>query len=106
MSDPLVPIDNVVLIESKRGGISRTSSDSPSELKASPAVNIESQYTISDAALELPPNAGGDGDDAFASDPSVFDDAGLAKLYWPRKDYEGLHRFFPDFKWTVGEEKK
>jgi hypothetical protein len=30
----------------------------------------------------------------------------MRKFYWPRKDYEGIHRFFPDFKWTVGEEKK
>jgi hypothetical protein len=63
-------------------------------------------HAPSEEAYKLPPGAGGEGDDAFANDPSVFDDAEKAKMYWPRKDYEGLHRFFPDFKWTVSEEKK
>jgi ABC-type glycerol-3-phosphate transport system substrate-binding protein len=65
-----------------------------------------SGHSPSDEAYKLPSNAGGEGDDAFANDPSVFDDAEKAKLYWPRSDYEGLHRFFPDFKWTVSEEKR
>ena len=65
-----------------------------------------SGHSPSDEAYKLPQNAGGEGDDAFANDPSVFDDAEKAKLYWPRSDYEGLHRFFPDFKWTVSEEKR
>jgi hypothetical protein len=64
------------------------------------------EYTWSDTAFEAPPNAGGEGDDAWANEPSVFDDAELAKFYWPRKDYEGIHRFFPDFKWTKAEEKR
>ena len=66
----------------------------------------ERSHAPSEEAYKLPPGAGGEGDDAFANDPSVFDDAEKAKMYWPRKDYEGLHRFFPDFKWTVSEEKK
>src|SRR5271170_5490338 len=102
--DSLAPTDNVILTSKSEAKIesSRTSSES---LPVSPGVN-GSQYPISDAALELPPNAGGDGDDAFASEPSVFDDAALAKMYWPRKDYEGVHRFFSDFKWTIREEKR
>ena len=107
--DPVIPIDNAVPTSKSdvKLEISRTSSESPSpsEIKIGAPVD-RSQYSISEAALELPPNAGGDGDDAFASEPSVFDEAVLAKLYWPRKDYEGLHRFFPDFKWTIGEEKR
>ena len=63
-------------------------------------------YSPSEEASQLPPGAGGEGDDAIANDPSVFDDPELRKFYWPRKDYEGIHRFFPDFKWTVAEEKK
>lgn len=66
----------------------------------------ERSHAPSEEAYKLPPGAGGEGDDAFANDPSVFDDAEKAKMYWPRKDYEGLHRFFPDFKWTISEEKK
>jgi hypothetical protein len=70
-------------------------------------VNVRAtEYTWSDKAFEAPPNAGGEGDDAWANEPSVFDDAELAKFYWPRKDYEGIHRFFPDFKWTKAEEKR
>jgi hypothetical protein len=67
---------------------------------------IEARYSPSVEASQLPPGAGGEGDDAIANEPSIFDDSQFAKLYWPRKDYEGLHRFFPDFKWTVAEEKK
>lgn len=67
---------------------------------------IEALYSPSEEASQLPPGAGGEGDDAIANDPSIFDNANLAKFYWPRKDYEGLHRFFPDFKWTVAEEKR
>jgi hypothetical protein len=64
------------------------------------------QYAPSAEALELPADAGGSGDNAFANDPSPFDDPEFRKFYWPRTDYEGLHRFVPDFKWTVGEEKR
>jgi len=67
---------------------------------------IYAAYSPSEEASQLPPGAGGEGDDAIANDPSVFDDPELRKFYWPRKDYEGIHRFFPDFKWTVAEEKK
>lgn len=64
------------------------------------------EYTPSDDALVLPPNSGGAGDNAFASNPSVCDDHELAGFYWPRKDYEGIRRFFPAFKWTIAEEKR
>jgi hypothetical protein len=67
---------------------------------------IEALYSPSVEATQLPLGAGGEGDDAIANEPSIFDDPQFAKLYWPRKDYEGLHRFFPDFKWTVAEEKR
>jgi hypothetical protein len=67
---------------------------------------IEALYSPSPEASQPPPGAGGDGDDAFANEPSIFDDPQFAKLYWPRKDYEGIRRFFPDFKWTVAEEKR
>jgi|SRR5271170_6740015 len=91
--DPLEPIDNVGFTSKSETKIeiSRTSSESPSEIKVNAPVDA-SRYSISEAALQLPRNAGGDGDDAFASEPSVFDDTVLAKLYWPRKDYEGPRR--------------
>ena len=54
----------------------------------------------------MPPGAGGEGDNAITNEPSIFDDPALRKFYWPRRDYEGIRRFFPDFKWTAGEEKK
>lgn len=67
---------------------------------------IEAKYSPSEEALQLPPGAGGEGDDAFAAQPSIFDDPDLRKFYWPRHNYENIHRFFPDFKWTVGEERR
>lgn len=81
-------------------------SESESGSEKGPDQVIEALYSPSEEASQLPPGAGGEGDDAIAVDESVFDDPVLRKFYWPRKDYEGIHRFFPDFKWTVGEERK
>jgi hypothetical protein len=67
---------------------------------------IEALYSPSEEASQLPPGSGGSGDDAIVDEPSVFDDPALRKFYWPRKNYENIHRFFPDFKWTVAEEKR
>jgi hypothetical protein len=78
-------------------------SSSEEEPKLNP---IDARYAPSEEASQLPPGAGGEGNDAIANDPSVFDDPQLRKFYWPRANYENIHRFFPDFKWTVGEEKR
>ncbi|KAG1795331.1 allantoate permease [Suillus plorans] len=42
---------------------------------------------------------------ATATKRSVFDDPDLAPHYWPKKDYENLHRFDPTARWTYREEK-
>jgi hypothetical protein len=81
-------------------------SDGEGEPKLEGNGRIYADYSPSEEASQLPPGAGGEGDDAIAHEPSVFDDPELRKFYWPRKDYEGIHRFFPDFKWTVAEEKR
>ncbi|GIJ99553.1 hypothetical protein Aspvir_001687 [Aspergillus viridinutans] len=42
--------------------------------------------------------------DATATTKSVFDDPVLAKYYLPHPQYENLHRFDPDFRWTYRKE--
>jgi hypothetical protein len=44
-------------------------------------------------------------DDTIATRRSVYDNPELASLYWPKKDYENIHRFDPAARWTYREEK-
>ena len=43
--------------------------------------------------------------DTISTRRSVYDDAHLAPFYWPKKDYENIHRFDPSARWTYREEK-
>lgn len=42
--------------------------------------------------------------DSVATQPSVFDDPNKAPHYWPRADYENLHRFDKEARWSWREE--
>ncbi|KAG6811823.1 hypothetical protein H0H92_005682 [Tricholoma furcatifolium] len=44
--------------------------------------------------------------DTTATRRSVYDDPVLAKHYWPKPDYEGIHRFDAMARWTLREEKE
>ncbi|KAK7046879.1 allantoate permease [Favolaschia claudopus] len=43
--------------------------------------------------------------DAVATRRSVYDDPALASHYWPKSNYENLHRFDPKARWTYREEQ-
>ncbi|KAF8217779.1 allantoate permease [Mycena galopus ATCC 62051] len=43
--------------------------------------------------------------DAVSTRRSVYDDPDLASHYWPKEDYENLHRFDPKARWTYREEQ-
>ena len=44
--------------------------------------------------------------DEIATQPSVFDQPEIPKVYIPDPMYEGAHRFEPSFRWTWREEQR
>lgn len=43
--------------------------------------------------------------DAISTRRSVYDDPDMSSHYWPKKEYENLHRFDPKARWTYREEQ-
>ncbi|KII91276.1 hypothetical protein PLICRDRAFT_89604 [Plicaturopsis crispa FD-325 SS-3] len=82
--------------------ISKTSSgDTPAPPSPALSVSLDEKQPLGDPekdlkAVDL---------DATATKRSVYDDPALAPHYWPKKEYENLHRFDPDARWTYREEK-
>ncbi|KAJ3859700.1 allantoate permease [Lentinula novae-zelandiae] len=44
-------------------------------------------------------------EDDIATRRSVYDNPEMAQLYWPKQEYENLHRFDPTARWTYREER-
>ncbi|KAJ4479892.1 major facilitator superfamily domain-containing protein [Lentinula lateritia] len=44
-------------------------------------------------------------EDDIATRRSVYDNPEMAQLYWPKQEYENLHRFDPTARWTHREER-
>ena len=44
-------------------------------------------------------------ENAIATRRSVFDDAEIGHMYWPKKSHESYHRFDPSARWTYAEER-
>lgn len=86
------------------GSLSDSSSGTPTGKKAniyvesSPlAETVEARKNWWSKKVKVDPNA-------IATQPSVYDDPAVAKYYQPRDDYENLHRFDPNARWTWREE--
>lgn len=43
--------------------------------------------------------------DAISTRRSVYDDPNLAPHYWPKPEYENIHRFDVKVRWTAREER-
>ncbi|KAG6890028.1 hypothetical protein C0992_003251 [Termitomyces sp. T32_za158] len=43
--------------------------------------------------------------DSIATRRAIYDDPDLGKYYWPKADYENIHRFNPNARWTWREER-
>ncbi|KAF9003369.1 allantoate permease [Cyathus striatus] len=69
--------------------------------------DIKAAYDPTDDLLDAEPEPFKKANDldSTATRRSVYDDNELAPHYWPKKEYENLHRFDPKARWTFREER-
>lgn len=102
----------------QKESIERSSSPSSSTLTADKTGHLVDTKSVDDDLLDAEPEPfklsnwlfrrhllKTTGLDATATRRSVYDNPDLAEYYWPKPEYENLHRFDPKARWTLREEK-
>ncbi|KAJ7322864.1 allantoate permease [Mycena albidolilacea] len=97
-SRPSIAKDSDSIVKDLPDDIKSISTDTDDLVDKEPPPFRWSSWLFNRQALQHDP-------DAISTRRSVYDDPDLAAHYWPKKDYENLHRFDPKARWTYREEQ-